>query len=111
MILLVLHDTGYNQPAIGPFRGRDCFSCALVRVNAAEEQQIFTAARFEGEVLWSNAMMNGRRIPQVLTPVGVADRDKMDSVFIGLVGWQDAFGREAMDRGHQRRFHQTRKRE
>jgi hypothetical protein len=28
---------------------RDRFSCAIVRMNAAEEQQIFAAMRIEGE--------------------------------------------------------------
>jgi hypothetical protein len=30
---------------------RDCFGCALVRVNTAEEQQIFATMRMEREVL------------------------------------------------------------
>ena len=40
--------------------------------------------------------------------VGIADRDVVDAILVGLEGRQDAFRREAVDRRHHRRLHQPR---
>ena len=77
-------------------------------MDAAEEEQVFAAARIEGKVLQPDAVVDRRRIAQVRMTIGVADRDVVNAIVVGLEGGQDALRGEAVDRRHQRRLHQPR---
>ena len=78
-------------------------------MDAAEEQQVFAAARIEGKVREPDAVVDRRRIAQVRMTIGIADRDIMNAILVGLEGGQDALRGEAVDRRHQRRLHEPRK--
>src|SRR5258707_11190228 len=75
----------------------DRFSRALVRVNAAEEKQIFAAMGIERKILHRNAMMDRCSVAQIRMPIGLADRHVVVAIFVFLVGWQNALGRETVD--------------
>ena len=72
-------------------RCRDSFSCALVRMNAAEEKQIFATMRIERKVRHRDAMVDRCGIAQVRMAIGLADGDIVDAIFVLLEGRQNAF--------------------
>ena len=82
MIGLILDDAGHDQPPTRATCRRDRLGRALVRVDAAEEQQVFAAVRVEGKVLEPDAVMDRRCIAQVRMAVGIADRDIVDAILI-----------------------------
>jgi hypothetical protein len=49
-------------------------------VDAAEEEQVFAAVRVERKVLQPGTVVDCRRIAQVRTPIGFADRDVMNAI-------------------------------
>src|SRR5882672_5613184 len=87
---------------------RDRLGCTLVRVNAAEKQQIFATMRVEGKVLERDAMMDRCCIAQVRMAIGIADSDIVDAFFIFLESRQDALRRETVDGRHYRGSDQPR---
>jgi hypothetical protein len=67
---------------------RDRFSSPLVRMNAAEEKQIFAAMRVEGKVLQRDAMVDRCGIAQVRMAVGLADRDIVAGIRLQPAGFK-----------------------
>src|SRR6185312_15599467 len=106
IILLILDDTGHDQPPTRSTCRRNRLGRPLVRVDAAEEEQVFAAVRVEGKVLQPNTVVDCCCIAQVRMAIGIADRDIMDAILVCLEGGQDAFRGEAVDRRHHRRLHQ-----
>mgnify|MGYP003694576315 CR=1 FL=1 len=108
MIVLILDDTGHDQPPTRSTCRRNRLGRPLVRVDAAEEEQVFAAVRVEGKVLQPDTVVDRRRIAQVRVAIGVADRDIMDAILVRLEGGQDALRGKAVDRRHDRCLHQPR---
>ena len=79
---------------------------ALVGMDAAEEQEIVRTDGIEREIGDRNAVVDRRGIVQRRMTIRLADRDIVHAVLIGFVHWQDAIGREAVDRRHHRRIDQ-----
>ena len=77
-------------------------------MDAAEEEQVFAAERVEGKLLERDTVMDRRGIAQVRMAIGIADRDVVDAILVGLEGGQDAFRGEAVDRRDHRRLDQAR---
>ena len=77
-------------------------------MDATEEEQIFAALYVEWKILKPDAVMDSRGIAQVGVAIGVTDCHVMDTILIGLEGWQNAFRREAVDRRHDWCRHQSR---
>ena len=75
---------------------------ALVRVDAAEEQQVLAAHGVERKVLERDAVVDRRGVAQVGMAIGVADGDVRDAILIALEDRHDPLGREAVDRRHER---------
>ena len=72
MIFLILDDTGHDQPTTRSSCRRNRLGRPLVRVDTAEEQQVFAAVRIEGKVLQSNAVVDCSCIAQVRMAIGIA---------------------------------------
>jgi len=49
-------------------------------VDAAEEEQVFTAVRVERKVLEPDTVVDRRRIALIRAAIGVADRHVMDAI-------------------------------
>ncbi len=105
MIVLILDDAGHDQPPTRSTCRCNRLGRPLVRVDAAEVEQVFAAVRVEGKVLQPDTVVDRRRIAQVRMAVGVADRDIVNAIVVRLEDRQDAFRGEAVDRRHNRRFH------
>ena len=106
MVILILDDARHDEPPTRSTGRRDRLGCALVGVDAAEEEQVFAPVRVEGKVFQADTVMDRRRIAQVRVAIGVADRDIVDAILIRLEDGQDAFRGKAVDRRYDRRLHQ-----
>jgi len=80
VIVLILDDAGHDQPPTRPTCRRNRFGRPLVRVDAAEEEQVFAAVRVEGEVPQGDTVVDRRRVMQARVAIGGADRDIMDAI-------------------------------
>ena len=82
VIVLILDDAGHDQPSTRSTCRRNRLGRPLVRVDAAEEEQVFAAVRVEGKVLQPDTVMDRRRVAQVRMAIGVADRDVMNAILV-----------------------------
>ena len=98
---LVLHDAGDDQASPAQARDLDREMNALVRMDAAEKDQVIAGAFLERVEREIDPVVDGRQIVQCGGAVGVADGDVV-AVAILFIDRHD-FGRgEAMDGGQNR---------
>ena len=98
---LVLHDAGDDQAPPAQARDLDREMNALVRMNAAEKDKIVTGAILERVEREIDPVVDGRKIIQRRSTVGITDGDVI-AVAIFLIDRHD-FGRgEAMNGGQHR---------
>ena len=83
----------------------------LVRMNAAEEEQIFIWPRAHGERLDVDAVVDRGRVVQARVTVGVTDGDVRGRGVVALVYRNNARRRESVNRRHYRRVDQPAVRE
>lgn len=86
-----MDDAGHEQSPARPACCRDRLGCPLVRVDAAEEEQVFAAMRVEGKVLQPDTVVDRCHIAQLRMAVGFADRDIMDAILKGWAVLKPAF--------------------
>ena len=98
---LVLHDAGDDQAPPAQARDLDREMNALVRMDAAEKDQVVTGAFLERVEREIDPVVDGRQIVQRGGAVGVADGDVV-AVAILLIDRHDLGRGEAMDRGQHR---------
>jgi len=98
----VLHDPRDDQWKAGPACDLDRQVRPLVRVDAAEEEEVAPRLRPKGEGGQLDAVVDGRCVAQIRVAVRVADCDVVADVVVRAVDRQDALGREAMDGRHDR---------
>ena len=111
VIGLILNDTRHHQAAPGSLRSFDGLGCALVGMDATEEQEVFAAARVERKLVERDSVMDRGCVAELRMAIGRADRDVGDAVLVALEDRHDAFGRQAVDGRDDRGFDQTRETE
>jgi hypothetical protein len=105
VIIPILDDTGHDEPPTRSTGRGNCLGCALVGVDATEEEQVFTPLRVEGKVFQADTVVDRRRIAKIRVAIGLADRDIVDAILIRLEDGQDALRGKPVNRRYDRCLH------